>query len=316
MTLNNNNSQGIIFILLGMAFFSIQDALIKFIFEDIALFELYFGRTLIQTFFLTCFLIIAKKSFTLKTYYPVLTLVRVFCFFFGFSFFYISLTFMSLAMANALFFSSPFFISILAMIFLKEKIGIRRWLGISVGFLGVYIVLDPNFDDFNYMKLSPVACALCYAISMTITKYTSDKDNVYTQMSHLYIGAIIISILFFIFTGEGQFNTSSDPTFQFIFREWFSNPSYAWPFIIFMGFVAAVSFYCVFSAYSIASPSAVSLFEYSLIIWSIIVGYLLFKDVPTTRTFIGVALIIGAGIYIYIREKARDQMIVTDTPNR
>ena len=61
MTLNNNNSQGIIFILLGMAFFSIQDALIKFIFEDIALFELYFGRTLIQTFFLTCFLIIAKK---------------------------------------------------------------------------------------------------------------------------------------------------------------------------------------------------------------------------------------------------------------
>ena len=48
------------------------------------------------------------------------------------------------------------------------------------------------------MKLSPVACALCYAISMTITKLTSDKDNVYTQMTHLYVGAIGISILFFI----------------------------------------------------------------------------------------------------------------------
>merc|ERR1712023_167733 len=108
-------------------------------------------------------------------------------------------------------------------------------------------------------------------------------------MSHLYIGAIIISILFFIFTGEGQFNTSSDPTFQFIFREWFSNPSYAWPFIIFMGFVAAVSFYCVFSAYSIASPSAVSLFEYSLIIWAMIAGYILFKTIPETNTFIGSA---------------------------
>lgn len=316
MTQSQNNPRGIVFILLGMATFSIQDALIKFIYEDAALYELYFGRTLIACILLVAYLTTSKQKINFKTHYPVLTIVRVICFFFGFSFFYISLTFMSLAMANALFFSSPFFISILAMIFLKEKIGIRRWLGISVGFLGVYIVLDPNFDDFNYMKLSPVACALCYAISMTITKYTSDKDNVYTQMSHLYIGAIIISILFFIFTGEGQFNTSSDPTFQFIFREWFSNPSYAWPFIIFMGFVAAVSFYCVFSAYSIASPSAVSLFEYSLIIWSIIVGYLLFKDVPTTRTFIGVALIIGAGIYIYIREKARDQMIVTDTPNR
>tara|TARA_B100002052_G_C15646714_1_gene490963 strand:- start:84 stop:755 length:672 start_codon:yes stop_codon:yes gene_type:complete len=223
---------------------------------------------------------------------------------------------MSLAMANALFFSSPFFISILAIIFLGEKIGIRRWLAIFVGFIGVYIVLNPDFNDFNYMKLAPVACALCYAISMTITKITSDKDNVYTQMSHLYFGAIGISILFFIFTGKGQFNTFSDPTFQFIFREWFSNPTYAWPYIIAMGFVAAVSFYCVFSAYSVASPSVVSLFEYSLIIWAIIIGYILFNDVPTIRTFVGVALIIGAGVYIYLREKVRDQMIVTDTPNR
>jgi drug/metabolite transporter (DMT)-like permease len=223
---------------------------------------------------------------------------------------------MTLAMANALFFSSPFFVSILAVIFLKEKVGIRRWLGITVGFLGVYIVLDPNFEDFNYMKLAPVACSLCYAVSMTITKYTSSKDNVYTQMTHLYIGALIISTLFFIFAGKGQFNTFSDPTYQFIFREWFSNPSYAWPFIIGMGFIGAISFYCVFSAYSVASPSVVSLFEYSLIIWAIIIGYLLFDNIPSPRTFVGVALIIGAGIYIYIREKVRDQMIVTDTPNR
>ena len=83
-----------------------------------------------------------------------------------------------------------------------------------------------------------------------------------------------------------------------------------------MGFVAAVSFYCVFSAYSVASPSVVSLFEYSLIIWAIIIGYVLFNDVPTIRTFIGVTLIIGAGVYIYLREKARDQMIATDTPTR
>ena len=316
MSTPNNNPKGIILILTGMALFSIQDSLIKFVFEEASLYELYFGRTLTALILLLVFLKVKSQKLILKTHYPLLTTLRVICFFFGFSFFYISLTFMSLAMANALFFSSPFFISILAIIFLGEKVGIRRWLAIFVGFIGVYIVLNPDFNDFNYMKLAPVACALCYAISMTITKITSDKDNVYTQMSHLYFGAIGISILFFIFTGKGQFNTFSDPTFQFIFREWFSNPSYAWPFIIFMGFVAAVSFYCVFSAYSIASPSAVSLFEYSLIIWSIIVGYLLFKDVPTTRTFLGVALIIGAGIYIYLREKARDQMIVTDTPNR
>ena len=316
MSTPNNNPKGIILILTGMALFSIQDSLIKFVFEEASLYELYFGRTLTALILLLVFLKVKSQKLILKTHYPLLTTLRVICFFFGFSFFYISLTFMSLAMANALFFSSPFFISILAIIFLGEKVGIRRWLAIFVGFIGVYIVLNPDFNDFNYMKLAPVACALCYAISMTITKITSDKDNVYTQMSHLYFGAIGISILFFIFTGKGQFNTFSDPTFQFIFREWFSNPTYAWPYIIAMGFVAAVSFYCVFSAYSVASPSVVSLFEYSLIIWAIIIGYILFNDIPTIKTFVGVALIISAGVYIYLREKARDQMIVTDTPNR
>jgi|TARA_B100001741_G_scaffold230675_1_gene192032 drug/metabolite transporter (DMT)-like permease len=316
MSSRNNNPKGILFILTGMALFSVQDSLIKYIFEDTALYELYFGRTLTALILLALYLKITSQKLVMKTYYPLLTTVRVICFFFGFSFFYISLTYMSLAMANALFFSSPFFISILAILFLGEKVGIRRWLAIIVGFLGVYIVLNPNFENFDYTKLAPVACALFYAISMTITKITSDKDSVYSQMFHLYIGAIGISIIFFIFTGKGQFNTFSDPTLQFILREWFTNPTYSWPFILIMGLVASLSFYFVFSAYSIASPSVVSLFEYSLIIWAIIIGYLLFNDIPTVRTFIGVALIIGAGVYIYIREKARDQMIASDTPNR
>ena len=135
-------------------------------------------------------------------------------------------------------------------------------------------------------------------------------------MLHLYIGAMLISLLFFIFTGKGQLNNFTDPTFQFMLREWFTNPTYAWPLIIVMGVVATFSFYFVFSAYSIASPSVISLFEYSLIIWSIIIGYLLFNDIPSIRTFVGVTFIISAGAYIYIREKARDQMIATDTPNR
>ena len=311
-----NNPKGILFILLGMGFFSIQDALIKFVYNDAALYELYFGRTIAALFLLISFLKFSNKKIKLKTYYPVLTSIRVICFFFGFSFFYISLTYMSLAMANALFFCCPFFVSILAVIFLREKVGIRRWLAIATGFVGVFIVLDPNFNNFDYMKLAPIACAFCYAISMTITKITSDKDNVYTQMLHLYFGAIIISILFFIFTGKGQFNTFSDPTFQFIFREWFSNPSYAWPFIVAMGLISVLAFYFILHAYSIASPSVVSLYEYSLIVWAILTGYILFDNIPTLKTLIGVLIIISAGVYIYLREKIRDQLIVSDNPIR
>ena len=312
----NQNTKGIFFIMTGMAFFSIQDSLIKYIYEDVALFELYFGRTLIQSIILLSFVLLTKKTIILKTYYPVLTLVRVVCFFFGFSFFYISLTFMTLAMTSALFFSCPFFMSMFAKFFLKEKIGIRRWSAIFVGFIGVLIVLNPSLEEFNFFKLAPVACALCYATSMTITKYTSSKDSIYTQMTWLYIFAIFASIIIFLVSGDGKFNNFSDSTMQFIFREWFTNPAEAWPYVLVMGIVASISFFCVFSAYSIASPSIVSLFEYSYIVWAMLAGYILFETVPVPRTFIGAAIIIGAGFYIYYREKIKGQMIATDTPNR
>ena len=316
MVSHNNNTKGIFLILFGMALFSIQDSLIKYVYEDLALYELYFGRTLVASIWLFSFLLITKKKIIFKTHYPYLTLLRIVLFFIGFSSFYISLSFMTLAMANALFFSSPFFMSIFAKIFLIEDIGIRRWSAIVVGFIGVIIVLDPNFNDFNYLKLAPVLCAFCYASSMTITKITSEKDNVYTQMIHLYIMALTLSLVIFIFAGKGQFNNFDNPTLQFILREWFSNPYYVWPFIVIMGTVAAVSFYCVFSAYSIASPSVVSLFEYSLIIWAMIAGYILFDTIPTLNTFVGSGIIIAAGTYIYFREKVKNQMIVTDTPTR
>ena len=312
----NQNTKGIFFIMTGMAFFSIQDSLIKYIYEDVALFELYFGRTLIQSIILLSFVLLTKKTIILKTHYPLLTLIRVVCFFFGFSFFYISLTFMTLAMTSALFFSCPFFMSMFAKFFLKEKIGIRRWSAIFVGFIGVLIVLNPSLEEFNFFKLAPVACALCYATSMTITKYTSSKDSIYTQMTWLYIFAIFASIIIFLVSGDGKFNNFSDSTMQFIFREWFTNPAEAWPYVLIMGIVASISFFCVFSAYSIASPSIVSLFEYSYIVWAMLAGYILFETVPVPRTFIGAAIIIGAGFYIYYREKIKGQMIATDVPNR
>ncbi len=93
MVSRNNNPKGIVFILFGMALFSIQDSLIKFIFNDVALYELYFGRTLVAALLLIVFLIYKKEKIILKTHYPILTVLRVTLFFFGFSFFYISFDF-------------------------------------------------------------------------------------------------------------------------------------------------------------------------------------------------------------------------------
>ena len=315
--MQTNNTRGIILIIIAMTFFAMQDALIKFIFEKAALYEIFFGRYLIAAILLYGYIKFKNQTVSLKTYYPVLTILRVILHFVAFSAFFISLTYMPLATANALFFSSPFFVSIFAKLFLKEFIGVRRWLAILVGFIGVYIVLNPTFSDFQYKNLLPVFCAFCYAASMTITKYTSDKDNINTQLFYFYVIAILLCVVLYFFMGNGQFNNSDfDPTTQFIFREWFSNFEYTWKFLLFFGFAASIAFLCIFSAYIVASPSLVSLFEYSLIIMSMIPGYFLFNEIPSNRTFLGVLIIISAGIYIYFREKIRDQYIATKTPVR
>jgi len=313
----DNNSKGIILIMIAMSLFAMQDSLIKFIFEQSSLYEIFFGRYLVAATLLFCYIKFRGQKVTLKTHYPVLTVVRVILHFFAFSFFFISLTYMQLATANALFFSCPFFVSIFAKFFLKEFIGIRRWSAIAFGFTGVLIVLNPNFSEFEFRNLLPVLSALLYAASMTITKYTSDKDDVNTQLYYFYLIALILCGVIYVFMGSGQFNSVNfDPTTQFIFREWFSNFDYTWKFILFFGVAASIAFVCIFSAYIVASPSVVSLFEYSLIIMSMIPGYFLFNEIPSLRTLIGVICIISAGVYIYFREKVRNQYIASETPAR
>ncbi len=314
--MKNNNPKGIIFILIGMLIFSIQDSIMKYIYNSTSLYEVYIIRTLVSFIVILIFLKFLKKPIVFKTHYPFLTFCRVILFFFGFSSFYVSLTIMPLATATALFFVSPFLITIFAKIFLKDQVGSRRWTAVIVGFFGVYIILNPNFDNFNYLNLTPILCAFCYALSMIIIKKTSDKDDVYQQMFQFYIGALIISGIFYFFIGDGQYNTINNPVAQFIFREWFSNLEFSLIYMIVLGFTASAAFLFVFSAYRIASPAVVSPFEYSILIWSSLSGWFFFDEIPGLRTIFGMFLIVAGGIYIFIREKVQDQSIVTEKPLR
>ena len=312
----NNNIFGIIYILIAMALFSVHDAILKYIFEKTSLYEIFFARTIIAALLSGGFLLITKHRISLITHYPLLSIIRVALHFLAFSFYFVSLTYLSLAVATALYFSTPFFMSIFARIFLKEHIGYKRWLSIFFGFVGVYIILNPNFEDFDYKTLLPLLCALFYALSMTITKLTSDKDDAYTQLLYFYLITILLCVLLFLILGSGQFDNYSDPTVNFIFRKWFSDINYTWKFIAIIGVLATVAFTCVFKAYSSYSTSVTSIFEYSLIVWSIIIGSFLFNDIPTIRTIIGCIIVIFAGMFIFFREKIREQKTNLETPLR
>jgi len=288
----------------------------KYIIASVALYEVYLIRTFVSLLVIIFYLKISNKPIIFSTHYPILTFFRVILFFFGFSFFYISLTIMPLATANALFFCSPFLITIFARFILKEQVGIRRWVAVVVGFVGVLIILDPDFSNFNYMSLLPVLCAFCYALSMIIIKKTSDKDNVYSQTLQFNIAAVIISLTFYFFIGDGRYNNIDHPASQYILREWFSNLEFTMPYMIIMGFSAALAFLSIFTAYRVSSPAVISPFEYSILLWTSLSGWFFFGEIPSIRVFIGMFLIVSGGIYIFIREKSQDQFIVTEKPLR
>ncbi len=316
MSKKNNNPRGIILILIAMMVFSVQDGIMKHIFNFVSLYEVYLIRTLVSFGLILIFLKLKNEKIVFKTQYPLLTLCRVILFFFGFSSFYVSLTVLPLGFATALFFVTPFLITIFAHFFLKEEIGIRRWSAVVVGFIGVYITLNPDFNNFNYLSLLPILCAFCYSLSMIIIKKTSEKDSVYTQTFTFYFGAIIFSTIFYFLIGDGQYNTSDHPASQFIFREWFVDLESSILFMATTGLTATVAFLLLFTAYSIASPAVVSPFEYSILLWSPLIGWIYFNEIPSLNTVIGILIIVSSGIYIFMREKAQEQLIATEKPLR
>ena len=316
MSTQNNNPKGIVFILIAMMVFSVQDGIMKHIYNFVSLYEIYLIRTVVSFVLILLFLIITKKPIVFKSQYPLLTFTRVILFFFGFSSFYVSLTVLPLGTATALFFVTPFLITIFAHFFLKEEIGLRRWSAVVVGFIGVYVTLNPDFSNFNYLSLLPILCAFCYSLSMIIIKKTSDKDSVYTQTFTFYIGAIIISIIFYFIIGDGKYNVSDHPASQFIFREWFVDFNSNILLMTATGVTATLAFLFLFTAYSIASPAVVSPFEYSILFWSPLVGWLYFDEIPSLNTVIGILIIVSSGVYIFMREKAQNQSLATEKPLR
>ena len=316
MSTQNNNPKGIVFILIAMIVFSVQDGIMKHIYNFVSLYEIYLIRTVVSFVLILLFLIITKKPIVFKSQYPLLTFTRVILFFFGFSSFYVSLTVLPLGTATALFFVTPFLITIFAHFFLKEEIGLRRWSAVVVGFIGVYVTLNPDFSNFNYLSLLPILCALCYSLSMIIIKKTSDKDSVYTQTFTFYIGAMIISIIFYFIIGDGKYNVSDHPASQFIFREWFVDFNSNILLMTATGVTATLAFLFLFTAYSIASPAVVSPFEYSILFWSPLVGWLYFDEIPSLNTVIGILIIVSSGVYIFMREKAQNQSLATEKPLR
>ena len=166
---------------------------------------------------------------------------------------------------------------------------------------------------FTYWPLFFFGITFNYGL---ILGWTSITNEISIAPIIFYIGAIFFSLIFYFIIGDGQYNTVSHPASQFIFREWFLNFKSNILWMAATGVTATLAFLLLFTAYSIASPSVISPFEYSILLWSPLIGWLYFQEIPNLNTIIGILIIVSSGIYIFMREKAQEQLIATEKPLR
>jgi len=197
--------------------------------------------------------------------------------------FFYSISVISLAKALTLAFVAPLIVTAFSPIFLSEKVGLRRWLAVIIGFIGSLVVIRPGFVEINLASLAALGTGVMYGFYLIITRKLSTSDNpLLTLLLTGLVGAIIISIVM-----------------PFV---WIKPTLNQWSMMAAIGIFACVGHLFLILSLKYADASKLAPFSYFEIITNIIIGYYFFSDFPDNWTFLGLFIIVMSGIYISRRE--------------
>ena len=300
---------GIGFLLLASTVFPLQDVIIKSLSDQYAVHQIVFLR---GAFALPLVALIAHFDggiFPLRLGSFWLQILRATAAFISYLMYYMALAAIGLAETAAITFSTPIFVTILAMIFLGEKIGAFRWFAVALGLAGVVVIVKPGASVFEPAAVLALGAAISYATSIIVTRKIG-KTASGGSMTLFSVALFVVygAVLGLIFSNIQ--NPSPHPSIAFLYRAWVWPESVHWLAFIGLGVISAIGFFSLSQAYRLAEASVVTPFEYTYLPWSVLWGYVFFASLPGMSTWIGLVLIVGAGLLIVFREAVRGRRIV------
>jgi drug/metabolite transporter (DMT)-like permease len=191
-----------------------------------------------------------------------------------------------LATATTIMFLSPVLVTVLSIPMLGEKVGVRRWAGVIVGFIGAMIVVRPwesGFDGLGIGALFLLAACFTNATSQIVTRRVRGDDPMTSLLYTAAAGAIVTSAI--------------------VPWHWSWPNAFHWLLFAASGLLGGVGHLCLIRAFRVAPASSVVPFSYSALVWSTLFGVTIFNEFPDRWTWTGAALIIASGLYIFHRER-------------
>lgn len=300
---------GILYLLGATTIFPVQDVIIKMLSGEYAVHQVVFLRS---AFALPIVLVISRfegQLWPLKIGSWRLQLLRGLSAFASYMVYYMALATIGLAETAAITFTTPIFVTLLAVAFLGERIGLFRWLAVVTGLIGVAIIVQPGRGVFEPAAVLALLAAVTYAASIIATRKLGHRTNGGTMT--------VVTLLIYLAAGGGlglAFSfvdiQSPHPSFAFLFREWKWPDPGDWLLLLAIGVTSALGFFALSQAYRLAEASVVTPFEYTYMLWAVLWGWVFFGTLPAFSTWAGLFLIVGAGLLIVFREVVRGRRIV------
>lgn len=200
---------------------------------------------------------------------------------------------MPVADAISIFFVEPMILTILGGVLLGEQVGWRRYAACLVGFLGAMIVVRPSFDELGWVALLPIGTALAFAFYLLLTRHLAPREDPYAMQGYaglfggLFVGTALL-------LGNGTGSAIFDPVWPDL---------NGWLLMLGVGVIATISHLFLVFAFRKAPASVLAPLQYLEIVAATIFGYLVFGDFPDALKWLGIAIIIGSGMFIFWRER-------------
>ncbi|MGL4238310.1 DMT family transporter [Tabrizicola sp.] len=298
MTLSATH-RGILALTMGIAIFSVQDVILKQLSGDYPLHQAMVLRSLTALpFHLAIVWWFDGRLSTITTPNWRKMLARGLPSFVAYTAYYLGLAYVPMADAVALFFTSPLFITLAAVIFMSERVSLLTTVALAGGFAGVLLIVKPGAASFDLAALLPILGAFGYAMTMVIARSLGRTESAAAMAFWGNVCFLLCALALSALYGSGAYAGASHPSLAFLTRGWVMPDATDLALMVSCGVIAAVGITLLTYAYRIAPSSSVAPFEYSFMFWGVLWGWTIWGDFPDILGWVGIAIIIGAGLLV------------------